>query len=91
MLTEEKIKQLEEQITEQKRTVDFDTREFTIEFLVQKYLNNIDKDENDLFVPEYQREFVWDDSRQSKLIESVTLGLPIPIILLLKISAVDLR
>lgn len=80
MLNEEKINKIEEQIMEQKRTVDFDTREFTIEFLVNKYLTNIDKDSNDIFVPEYQREFVWDDARQSKLIESITLGLPIPII-----------
>jgi hypothetical protein len=82
MLTNEQITQLEDQITEEKKTVDFDTREFTIEFLVQKYLSKIDSDENDIFVPEYQREFVWDDSRQSKLIESIVLGLPIPIIFL---------
>lgn len=80
MLSESKIKALEEQITEQKKTVDFDTREFTIEILVKKYLDNIEKDENELFVPDYQREFVWDDARQSRLIESITLGLPIPII-----------
>jgi len=80
MLSEEKLRRLEEQIIEKKKTVDFDTREFTIEFLVQKYLKNIDTDQNNIFVPEYQREFVWDDSRQSKIIESITLGLPIPII-----------
>jgi Protein of unknown function DUF262 len=82
MLTNDDAKKLEEQITEQKKTVDFDTREFTIEFLVQKYLTKIDQDENDIFVPEYQREFVWDDSRQSRLVESIVLGLPIPIIFL---------
>ena len=37
-------------------------------------------DENDIFVPEYQRDFVWDETRQSRLIESITLGLPIPIV-----------
>lgn len=82
MLSDEKLISLEEQITEEKKTVDFDTREFTIEFLVKKYLEKIDTDENDIFVPEYQREFVWDEERQSKLIESITLGLPIPIIFL---------
>lgn len=82
MLTEEKLNRLEDQITEEKRTVDFDTREFTIEFLVKKYLENLELGENDIFVPEYQREFVWDLERQSKLIESITLGLPIPIIFL---------
>lgn len=82
MLTEEKLNRLEDQITEEKKTVDFDTREFTIEFLVKKYTENLDIGENDIFVPEYQREFVWDSERQSKLIESITLGLPIPIIFL---------
>ncbi len=82
MLSEEKRNRLEDQITEEKKTVDFDTREFTVEFLVKKYLENLEKGENDIFVPEYQREFVWDAERQSKLIESVTLGLPIPIIFL---------
>lgn len=82
MLTEEKLNRLEDQITEEKKTVDFDTREFTIEFLVKKYLENLEAGENDIFVPEYQREFVWDAERQSKLIESITLGLPIPIIFL---------
>ena len=80
MLSEEKIKTLEEQILEEKKTVDFDTREFTIEILVKKYLDDIEKEQNELFVPDYQREFVWDDIRQSRLIESITLGLPIPII-----------
>ncbi|WP_323016666.1 DUF262 domain-containing protein [Castellaniella sp.] len=82
MLTEDRLSKIEEQITEEKKTVDFDTREFTIEFLVKKYTEKRESDENDIFVPEYQREFVWDDERQSRLIESVTLGLPIPIIFL---------
>lgn len=82
MLSETELIKIEEQITEEKKTVDFDTREFTIEFLVQKYCDKLDKDENDIFVPDYQREFVWDEIRQSRLIESVTLGLPIPIIFL---------
>lgn len=75
-----KIDDLENQILEQQKTVDFDTREFTIEIIVQKYLENIDSDENEIYVPDYQREFVWDVIRQSRLIESITLGLPIPII-----------
>lgn len=82
MLSEEQLNRLEDQITEEKKTVDFDTREFTIEFLVKKYLERLEEGENDIFVPEYQREFVWDAERQSKLIESITLGLPIPIIFL---------
>jgi hypothetical protein len=86
MSNEEKLVKLEEQITEKRKTVDFDTREFTIEFLVKKFLENIQSDENDIFVPDYQREFVWDEDRQSKLIESIVLGLPIPIIFLAEVE-----
>ncbi|MFA0480169.1 DUF262 domain-containing protein [Vibrio splendidus] len=30
------------------------------------------------YIPDYQREFVWAEDRQSKFIESVIMGLPIP-------------
>jgi hypothetical protein len=86
MTPDEKIAKLESQITEERKSVDFDTREFTIEFLVKKYSEGEETDENDIFVPDYQREFVWDDERQSKLIESIVLGLPIPIIFLAQLD-----
>lgn len=70
----------EEQILEKQKIVDFDIKEFTIELLVNKYLNGIESDDNDIFIPTYQRNFVWDVDRQSKFIESVLLGLPIPYI-----------
>lgn len=31
-----------------------------------------------LFIPEFQRDYVWDQTRASKLIESFMLGLPVP-------------
>jgi hypothetical protein len=68
------------QITEKQKIVDFDIKEFTIELLVSKYLTGIEEDDNDIFIPAYQRNFVWDKERQSKFIESVLLGLPIPYI-----------
>lgn len=71
---------IEDQIRDKQRSVDYDVKEFTIEILVQKYLNNIDDEENDIYIPSYQREFVWDKIRQSKFIESIILGLPIPYI-----------
>lgn len=70
----------EEQILDKQKIVDFDIKEFTIELLVNKYLNGIETDDNDIFIPTYQRNFVWDNDRQSKFIESVLLGLPIPYI-----------
>ncbi len=52
--------------------------EFTIELYVKKYLDNIPEDDNELYVPEYHREFIWDEKHQSRFIESLYLGLPVP-------------
>lgn len=63
---------IEQQLIEKQRTIDYDTKEFTVELLVKKF------EEGDFFIPSYQRAFVWHTERQSKFIESVLLGLPIP-------------
>ncbi|HEY8746606.1 MAG TPA: DUF262 domain-containing protein [Tepidisphaeraceae bacterium] len=68
----------EEQIVKHHRTIDYDTREYPVEVLVQKYLTRLDEEDNDLFVPDYQREHTWPEEQQSKFIESVLIGLPIP-------------
>ena len=70
----------EEQIRTLKQTVDYQTKEFTIEVMVQKYKDGEEDDENEIFVPAYQRAFVWSLERKSKFIESVILELPIPYI-----------
>ena len=62
----------EQQIAEKQRTINYDTKEFTVELLVHKYRAG------EFTIPRYQREFVWSDERRSKFIESVILGLPIP-------------
>ena len=76
---ERKIKS-EAQIRSLQREVDYQTKEFTVELLVDKYETGLEEDENEIFVPAYQRQFVWSPARQSKFIESVILGLPIPYI-----------
>ena len=76
----------EEQIDEKRQEIDYDTREFTIEFIVNKYREKDDDDLSDIYVPEYQREFVWDINRQSRLIESIILGLPIPVLFVAEIK-----
>ncbi|WP_210453571.1 DUF262 domain-containing protein [Pantoea ananatis] len=72
------MNEVEEQIKDLKKEVSYDTRDFTIEIIVQKYNKDLDKEQNEIFVPDYQRDFVWDEERQSKMIESIMLGLPIP-------------
>ncbi|RAS94587.1 hypothetical protein A6E21_13565 [Bacillus cereus] len=70
------IKKAEKQILEQQERVDYDIRDFPIAFIVENF------DEGEYFVPEYQREYVWGDDYKVRLIESLLLGLPIPLIFL---------
>lgn len=69
---------VEQQIIELKKAVAYDSKDYTIEILVKKHIEKIEENENEIYVPEYQRDFVWDNFRQSRLIESIVLGLPIP-------------
>ena len=41
-------------------------------------------DDGNLVIPSFQREYVWDQTRASKLIESFLLGLPVPEVFLYK-------
>lgn len=79
-ISEAKVTAVQEQIDSLKKSVSFNMRELTIELYVKKYLEDIEKDDNELYVPDYQREFVWDDRHQSRFIESLILGLPVPFI-----------
>jgi Protein of unknown function DUF262 len=60
-------------LNEQKRRVDFDSYDITVKELVGMVGDNMID-----IAPEYQRRFRWDIKRQSALIESVFLGIPIP-------------
>lgn len=79
-LNQEKLQKIDNQIEAEQKPVSFDVREFTVEIYVQKYLDGLDKDDNELYIPDYQREFVWDNKHQSRFIESLILGLPVPFI-----------
>ncbi|QWT39628.1 DUF262 domain-containing protein [Dickeya dadantii] len=67
-----KQKHIEEQIQTYSKKIDFYTSEYTVEILAQKVK------ENEYTVPDYQREFTWDEPRKCKFIESLIMGLPIP-------------
>ena len=68
------VEDAEKQIREYSRTVKFTVTEYSFEFIVQKL--NADR----YYVPDYQREFVWSPAKQSKFVESVFMGLPIPFV-----------
>lgn len=63
-------------IAELERTVKFLVTDYTVEFLAGKVR------EEEYYVPEYQRELTWSDDAQSRFIESLLMGLPIPFLFL---------
>lgn len=73
---------LEEQevcINAGRKNVKYDTKEYTLELLFSKFNRSTeDSKQTEIFIPFYQRKFVWKADRQSKFIESILLGLPIP-------------
>ncbi|MEM8527149.1 MAG: DUF262 domain-containing protein [Bacteroidota bacterium] len=75
--TDEQIAQAERQIRDFSIPYEYDTKEFPIEVIVQKFTSTEDKKAT-LFIPDYQRELVWKPLRQSKFIESLFLGVPVP-------------
>lgn len=74
MKTAEDQAKSEEQIVQEKEPVSFDTREYPVEVLINKFSND------EFIIPNYQRAFVWekDKEKMSKFIESIILDLPIP-------------
>src|SRR4051812_48824572 len=64
---------LAQQLSEQRRTVDFDS--FDIQ--MQQLLTQV-ADGSIWIAPAYQRQFRWEPPRCSELIESLLLGIPIP-------------
>lgn len=73
-ITPEKRSAADEQIKQFQHKIGFDTKEFTVEVLCSQFTKN----PKEIFIPEYQRRFVWHAERKSKFIESMLLGLPIP-------------
>ena len=70
--TLEQINRAENQIKTLRMEIDHRTADYTVEHLVRRL------DENDFFIPDYQRKFIWRPKNKSLFIESVLLGLPIP-------------
>jgi len=79
-ITHEQREAAEMEIREKQKVVDYDTKEYPVEVLVKKYIEGEEEDTNELYVPDYQREMIWEEARQSKFIESIMLGMPIPYI-----------
>lgn len=77
---------VEEQIKKNQKDFDFDIREYPIEFLMTKFNAN-DNQNSEIYIPDYQRDFIWTDKQQSLFIESLLIGLPIPYIFVADIDS----
>ncbi len=60
------------------RDIHYSIREWSIEIILAKYKDGLDTEENELFIPDYQRDYKWDLKVASRFIESILLDFPIP-------------
>ncbi len=67
------IIEIQKQLDENRRSVAFDSYDITVKQLYDMIVERMID-----ISPEYQRHFVWDAERQSALIESLLLGIPVP-------------
>lgn len=80
LITKEKKDEAEIQIRNLQKEIKYDVRDFTIEYIIQKF------QDSSFFIPDYQREFIWPKTHKERFIESVMLGLPIPMMFLAELD-----
>lgn len=76
VITIEDKQAADRQIKDRQKQIDYDTKDFTIELLVEKFKKK------DFFIPLYQRKFIWQENNKNLFLESIFLGLPIPFMFL---------
>lgn len=52
----------------------------TIDFPIESIVSNLKRGR--FFIPDYQREYIWNNEKKSKFIESILIGIPIPFLFL---------
>lgn len=64
---------LQDQLDKERRLVSFDSYDLSVRQLLEMF------ESGEIAIPpEYQRQFIWDEMRESQLVESVLLGIPVP-------------
>ena len=76
---------IEEEIRRLERQVSYDIKEYTIEVLI----NKLQKEE--IFIPDFQRNYVWTKEQAARFIESILLNIPIPFLFCADCSTGDLE
>jgi hypothetical protein len=74
--SEEELEEIQEQINDKSGLYEYRTKDYPFEVIHTKFGFEDDL-EATLYVPDYQREFVWDRKKQSRFIESVILKVPL--------------
>ncbi|OQY53740.1 MAG: DUF262 domain-containing protein [Candidatus Parabeggiatoa sp. nov. 2] len=72
----DELEDIEKQVHENSSSYDYRTKDYPFEVICTKF-GEQDNPEATLYVPDYQREFVWQPDKQSRFIESVLLGVPL--------------
>lgn len=80
---------VERSIREANKDIQYGAREFTIEIILSKYNDGLETDTNELFIPDYQRAYKWDDKILSRFIESILMDFPIPYIYVADVGSED--
>lgn len=75
---------IEEQIESRSKQINYFINEYTVGYLADEQEKDVtppkDGTTSNFYIPDYQREFVWDRIRISRFIESLVMGLPVPFI-----------
>lgn len=77
MITDEQLRILENEIRAFSRQYQYKRIDFDVETIVQRFSPE-GKREPTMYIPDYQRDLIWKPEMQSRFIESLILGVPIP-------------
>lgn len=76
------VEDTEESETDERDVIAYEINYYPADITLKGYLDKWEA--NQLRIPEFQRSYVWDQVKASKLIESFLLGLPVPGVFLYK-------
>ncbi|MDM8568095.1 DUF262 domain-containing protein [Thiotrichales bacterium HSG1] len=72
----DELELIEKQVNDNAGSYDYRTKDYPFEVICSKFGEQDDLSST-LYVPDYQRKFVWKPDKQSRFIESVLLGVPL--------------
>ena len=74
--SDDELEAIQVKVDESATQYEYRSKDYPFEVIFSKFGDQSDQDAT-LYIPDYQREFVWDPKKQSKFIESVLLGVPL--------------